>query len=175
MRELRGAHPPRPVPEDPQRLSPDQPVWEVGGERSAAKEGHAASPGPGAGPGPRPGLEPGRGTGRRPGSRPGPGRLTAIVLALGLFAAGTAVGAALAGSSSEPARPATAAATHVAPTSTAAPTTAPAHPVSPPACLSAIDDADAVISYLVTNVRDQQLAATMERYRAASRACRRAR
>jgi len=97
------------------------------------------------------------------------------VLALGLFAAGTAVGAALAGSSSEPARPATAAATHVAPTSTAAPTTAPAHPVSPPACLSAIDDADAVISYLVTNVRDQQLAATMERYRAASRACRRAR
>jgi hypothetical protein len=47
--------------------------------------------------------------------------------------------------------------------------------VASPACLSAVDDADAVISYLVTNMRDQRLARTLEQYREASRACRRAR
>jgi hypothetical protein len=157
MNELGGARPPRATPEHPGRLSPDQPVWEVDGGQRLAEERHAA----------------GHERRRRP---------LVIVLgvvlaiALGLFAAGITVGAVLAGGSRKPARSAIAAATSLGPGITAArPRPAPARQVTPPACLSAVDDADAVISYLVANVRDQRLARSLQRYRAASLACRRAR
>ena len=100
--------------------------------------------------------------------------MLATALALGLFAGGIGVGSVLAGESTEPARPAAAAATSITSTTVAPSTTALARPVSPPACLSAVDDADAVISYLVANMRDQRLARALEQYRAASRACRNA-
>lgn len=194
MRELRGARPPRPKPDDPGRLSPDQPVWEVDGDQREAEEGAAASQGRALVPDtPVParivvddpaatgerralgGAGPPRTWPRAPGRRSGRGwRVLAIVLALGLFAAGTAVGSVLAGRSTERARPATAAATSVAPTTAAPTTTAPGRQLAPPACLSAVDDADAVISYLVANVRDHRLARTLQQYRAASRTCRRA-
>ena len=194
-----GGRPPTPAPDDPGRLSPDQPVWEVDGQQRGAEEGRPAEPRRALVPGarrparvaldgttpagalPRAATQGGRGAvpagtgtaprlrqdqGRRSG---GAGRLLATALALGLFAAGIGVGAMLAAGAREPARPAPAVAT-----STAAPTTtAPARQVSPPACLSAVDDADAVISYLVTNTRDQRLARTLQQYRVASRACRR--
>jgi len=122
-----------------------------------------------AGAGTAPSLRPDQG--RRSGRA---GRLLATALALGLFAAGIGVGAMLAAGAKEPARPAPAVATSATPTTVAPTTAAPARQVSPPACLSAVDDADAVISYLVTNTRDQRLARTMQQYQAASRACRRA-
>jgi hypothetical protein len=169
MTELRGDRPPRQKPDDPGRLSPDQPVWEVGGDRREAEEGNVGPPGPALG-----GATPARTWRQAPGRRSGGGRrLLAILLALGLFAAGIVVGSLLAGRSTERARP-TAAATSVAPSTAAPTTTAAARQLAPPACLSAVDDADAVISYLVANVRDQRLARTLQQYRVASRTCRRA-
>jgi hypothetical protein len=98
-----------------------------------------------------------------------------VALALGLFAGGIAVGSVLAGKST-PTPPAAAAPATSAIATTAAPatTTAPPRQVAPRACLSAVDDADAVISYLVAGVRDQRLARVMQQYRAASGTCRRA-
>jgi hypothetical protein len=151
MKELRGRGLPRPEPDDPSRLSPDQPVWEVEGRVRALP----------------PAPERRSGRSRRP---------LAVALALGLFAAGIAVGSMLAGGSRQPALRATAATTSVVPTTTEAPTTTVrARQVSPPACLSAVDDADAVISYLVANMRDHRLARSLQQYQAASRNCRRAR
>ena len=151
MNELRGRSLPRPEPDDPSRLSPDQPVWEVEGRVRTSQ----------------PAPERRSGRSRRP---------LAVALALGLFAGGIAVGSMLAEGSGQPALRATAAAPGVAPTTTAAPTTTVrARQVSPPACLSAVDDADAVISYLVANMRDHRLARSLEQYRVASRTCRRAR
>jgi hypothetical protein len=191
----RGARPPRPGPEVPGRLSPDQPVWEVDGEQCLAEQGAADQPrrelvpdtlGP-AGITVTPSSPPAPGSRPVPVSRPAPGRpsqwgrrLLVAVLAVGLFAGGIALGSVLAGGRGEPARPASAARPSAAPSSaapgSAPPTTAaPARQVASPACLSAVDDADAVISYLVTNMRDQRLARTLEQYREASRACRRAR
>ena len=152
MKQLPGGSPPRPTPEDPGRLSPDQPVWDVDGERRLPERAHAVAPE----------------RARRP-------PVVMLAIAVGLFSAGVMVGAVLAGGSREPARQAVAAVTSLAPSVTAVPTTAPARQVSPPACAAAIDDADAVISYLVSNVRDQRLTRYLQRYRAASGACRRAR
>jgi hypothetical protein len=192
MRE--SGRPVRPAPEDPGRLSPDQPVWEVDGEQRGAEEGHAARPQRALVPESvrraRLAVDPAAAAEALPGGasqppgwpqgqprRSGRGRhLLAAALALGLFAAGTAVGSMLTDGARDPARPARAAPTTSGMPTTAAPTTtAPPRAVSPAACLSAVDEADAAISYLVTNVRDQRLARTMQRYRAASRVCRRAR
>jgi hypothetical protein len=199
-----GGRPPTPAPDDPGRLSPDQPVWEVDGQQRGVEEGHPAEPRRALVPGtrrrarvaldgttpagalPRAATQGGRGAvpagavpapslrqdqGRRSGRA---GRLLATALALGLFAVGIGMGAMLAAGAREPARPAPAAATSATLTTVAPTTTAPARQVPPPACLSAVDDADAVISYLVTNTRDQRLARTLQQYRVASRACRRA-
>jgi hypothetical protein len=177
----------RPAAEDHGRLSPDQPVWEVDGEQRGAEEGYAARPQRALVPesvrraslavgasAPAETAPDGAGAahawrqGRR--HRSGPSRrLLAVALALGLFAAGTAVGSMLVADRGRPARPATAALTTAAPPTTAAP-----RQVTPPACLSAIDQADAAISYLVTNVHDGRLARAMQQYRVARRACRRA-
>jgi len=150
MKELRGRSLPRPEPDEPSRLSPDQPVWEAEGRVRALE----------APPVPRSGRS------RRP---------LAVALALGLFATGIGVGSVLGGGSAQSALRATAAATSVALTTAAPTTTARVRQVSPPACLSAVDDADAVISYLVANIRDRRLARSLQQYQAASRTCRRAR
>jgi hypothetical protein len=182
-------------PEERGRLSPDQPVWEVDGEQRGAEEGPEArqqrEPVPEslrrarlavgvapqaealpAGVSPAPSRRRGRGSGR---SR----RVVATALALGLFAAGTAVGSMLAAGAREPARPARAVRASHAPTTalptTTTTTTTRAPQVTPRACLSAVDDADVVISYLVTNVNDQRLPRAMQQYQAARSECRRAR
>ena len=174
MNELRPAPTPPPKPEDPGRLAPDQPVWEVGGDQRGAEGERPRTPErlpqtPERLPQPAGARQP------APARRWGSGwSLLAVALALGMFAGGIAVGSALA---RKPARlaPLAAAPATSAVATTAAPTTAPARQVAPQACLSAVDDADAVISYLVANVRDQRLAQTMQQYRAASGNCRRAR
>ena len=150
MKELRGRSLPRPEPDEPSRLSPDQPVWEAEGRVRALE----------------PPSVPRSGRSRRP---------LAVALALGLFATGIGVGSVLGGGSAQSALRATAAATSVALTTAAPTTTARMRQVSPPACLSAVDDADAVISYLVANIRDRRLARSLQQYQAASRTCRRAR
>jgi hypothetical protein len=102
--------------------------------------------------------------------------VVATALALGLFAAGTAVGSMLAAGAREPARPARAVRASHAPTTTLPTTTTTrARQVTPRACLSAVDDADAVISYLMTNVNDQRLTTAMQQYQASRSACQRAR
>jgi hypothetical protein len=200
-----GGGPPRRAPEErgrlsPEergRLSPDQPVWEVDGEQRGAEEGPEARPqgelvpesvrrarlavgvapqaeALPAGVSPAPSRRRGRGSGRGR-------RVVATALALGLFAAGTAVGSMLAAGAREPARPARAVPTSHAPTTalptttTTTTTTTRAPQVTPRACFSAVDDADAVISYLVSNVNDQRLTTAMQQYRASRSACRRAR
>jgi len=60
------------------------------------------------------------------------------------------------------------------PATVAAPTRIVVRQTSPPACLAAIDDADAVIAYLVANMHDRRVAASLRQYRTASRTCRRA-
>jgi hypothetical protein len=184
MNEPRGPRRTRP-PLRPGRLSPDQPVWdEVAGQRGA-KEAEASPPDrPLVRERPSISIErlpagqadPGRGWG---GARLAPSptarrgrRLLAIVLALALFGGGIALGSTLAGSK-EPAAtvPAPAA---TAPTSTAPTTTLAPRVVAPPACLSAVDDADTVVSYLVAGQRGKRLARALQQFRAAAAACRRA-
>jgi hypothetical protein len=43
----------------------------------------------------------------------------------------------------------------------------------PAACTHAMDDADAVISYLVAKIRDERLSKSIQDYGANARACRR--
>jgi hypothetical protein len=43
----------------------------------------------------------------------------------------------------------------------------------PAACTDAVDDADAVISYLVAKIRDERLSKSIQDYGANARACRR--
>jgi hypothetical protein len=170
---------------------PEQPVWEVQGEQRRAEEGPEARPprvlvpeslrrarlavgvapqaeAMPAGVSPAPSPRRGRGSGRGR-------RVLATALALGLFAAGTAVGSMLAAGAREPARPARAVPTSQASTTALTTTTTRAPQVTPRACLSAVDNADAVISYLVANVQDQRLIMAMQQYRASRSACRRAR
>jgi hypothetical protein len=178
-------------PEERGRLSPEQPVWEVEGEQRRAEEGPEARPprvlvpeslrrarlavgvapqaeAMPAGVSPAPSPRRGRGSGRGR-------RVLATALALGLFAAGTAVGSMLAAGAREPARPARAVRASHASTTAPPTTTTRAPQVTLRACLSAVDQADVVISYLVTNVNDQRLARAMQQYQAARSACRRAR
>jgi hypothetical protein len=183
MKELRREAPPPPDPQGPGRLSPDQPVWEMGGDRLGSGEGRPRPPEPPRQPeraGQLQRVQQPEPAGRRErAGRWGPGRfLLAVALALGVFAGGIALGSVLAGRSTRTSpAPATSAIATTAIATTAAPatTTAPARQVAPRVCLSAVDDADAVISYLVAGVRDQRLARTMQQYRAASGSCRRAR
>jgi hypothetical protein len=190
MSEPRGPRRTRP-PLRPGRLSPDQPVWdEVAGQRGA-EEGKASPPDrplvrerpsisverlpmgerPPAGR-----ADPGRERGGARLAPPSPtarlGRwLLAIVLALALFGGGIALGSMLATGSEEPVATAPAV---TAPVSTAPTTTLAPRVVAPPTCLSAVDDADTVVSYLVAGQRGKRLAKALQQFRAAAAACRRA-
>jgi hypothetical protein len=176
MSEPRGPRRPRP-PFGPGRLSPDQPVWDVAAGRRGAEEGEASPwdrplvrerPGtsverlPAGERLPAALADPGRdGGGARlappsPTARPGR-RLLAVVLALALFGGGVALGSRLAAGSEEPAATAPAPAA-TAPASTVPATTLAPRVVAPPACLSAVDDADTVVSYLVAGQRGKRLA-----------------
>jgi hypothetical protein len=169
MSEPRGPRRPRP-PLRPGRLSPDQPVWDVVAGQRGAEEGEASRPD-------RPLVRerPSTSVERLPaGERvPAGERLLAIVLALALFGGGIALGSTLAAGSEEPAAtapppPAT------TPASTAPTTTLASRVVAPPACLSAVDYADTVVSYLVAGQRGKRLAKALQQFRAAAAACRRA-
>jgi hypothetical protein len=192
MSEPRGPRRPRP-PFGSGRLSPDQPVWDVVAGRRGAEEGEASPwdrplvrerPGTSverlpageqlpAGPA-DPRRERGGARLASPSPRARRGRqLLAIVLALGLFGGGIALGSTLAAGSRRPA------ATAPTPAVTTPPSTAPAttlapRVVTPPACLSAVDDADAAVSYLVAGQRGKRLATALQQFRAAAAACRRA-
>jgi hypothetical protein len=98
--------------------------------------------------------------------------ILATVLLLATAAAGIAIGRATA----SPGRsgPETVASTPGAPSSSAS-TAAPGVVIqekTPAACDAALADADAALSYLVGNIRDQRLSQSMQRYQEHRRACR---
>lgn len=175
----------------PGRLSPDQPVWDEAAGQRGAEKGEASPPGrplarerpsislerlPAGERPPAGRADPGRGHGGARLAPPSPTarlgrRLLAIVLALALFGGGIALGSTLAAGSEEPAATAPAV---TAPASTAPTTTLAPRVVAPPACLSAVDDADTAVSYLVAGQRGKRLAKALQQFRAAAAACRRA-
>ena len=193
MSEPRGPRRTRP-PLRPGRLSPDQPVWDVVAGQRGAEEGEASPPDrplvrerpstsverlPAGERVPAGQADPGRERGGARLAPPSPRarrsrRLLAIVLALALFGGGIALGSALAAGSQEPAATALAPAA-TTPASTAPTTTLAPRVLAPPACLSAVDDADTVVSYLVAGQRGKRLAKALQQFQAAAAACRRAR
>ena len=143
-----GPVPPGDLDGLPERLAPGQPVWEV--EAAGAKVGEAT-------------VNRSAGPARRPLAA-----AVALVVLVVVFAVGTAVGASQGGQPLPRPSPLT------PPATVAAPTRIVVRQTSPPACLAAIDDADAVIAYLVANMHDRRVAASLRQYRTASRTCRRA-
>jgi hypothetical protein len=162
------------------RLSTDESVWEErnGTAAAAAKRATRREPEP-----PSVGLEPGSAASRRPESTPARLELDPLLRRrLGLAAAamvlllasavggGIAIGRATASPDRHGGKGA-------GPSATSASTAAPAPNLvvkerTPEACNAALSDADAAVSYLAGNIRDQRLTQSMLRYQEDRRACR---
>jgi hypothetical protein len=147
------------------RLSSEESLWEGPGGKAGAAD---PAPGPAAAARPR-------------ALSPGPARhrswMTAAAMLLLLVATGAggiAIGRATASPDHKGPQTATpAASTPGSSASTAAPGVV-IKEKTPEACDAALSDADAAISYLVGNVRDQRLSQSMQRYQENRRTCREA-
>jgi hypothetical protein len=186
-----GELPPPPEKIEPvRRLSTDESLWEETGERepTAASGTTAAADATSSPPRGEPaggelvrtgaaGTPPAVGeleppAGPAGGRSRGRSRLTAVAMLL-LLVVATAVGGIAIGratASPEPKNPRVATPSS-APGSTAAPG-AVVREKTPAACDAALDDADAALSYLVGNVRDQRLTQAMQNYQRDRSACR---
>jgi hypothetical protein len=169
-----GELPPPPEKVEPlRRLATDESLWEEGrgpAERPAGREpvradAQAASAAVG---------EPERPAGLGGRRSPRRSRLNAVLVLLLLVATavgGIAIGRATA--SPERRSPRVATPSSPAPGSAAAPSVV-VREKTPAACDAALADADAAVSYLVGNVRDQRLTQAMQSYQRNRRACREA-
>jgi hypothetical protein len=149
------------------RLSTGESLWEEPGDQADPTAADAPPERPGSEP-PLPGL------GRLDRQR---SRLTAAVMLL-LLVATAAGGIAVGRATASPDRGGPGTATPAASTPLSTPSTAPPDVViqekTPAACDAALAAADAAVSYLVGNIRDQRLTESMQRYQQNRRACREA-
>ena len=175
-----AAPPGTPGAEAPERLSPDEPLWDPpavparpgrGGQAKVGAMGTTVDRTPGAADRRPVILDRSLGD---PVPQEAPSRRRTWRVVLGAAAA-TALflGGALVGNGLASGRPDLAATpvTTVAPP-TPVPTFAPEPAPPAKACADAIDDADAAISYLVAKIRDGRLSESLKRYGEHSRACR---
>jgi hypothetical protein len=156
---------PPPAPAADEALGPVEPMKRLSSGESLWEEPGEPAPLPKA-----PSAEPARAEADRRRSWPTAAAMIALLVATTV--GGIAIGRATA--SPEPARPG-AAVPPAAPTTpgTAAPVVV-IKEKTPEACNAALSDADAAVSYLVGNIRDQRLSDSMQRYQQNRRACREA-
>jgi hypothetical protein len=170
-----GELPPPPEKVEPlRRLASDESLWEEGrgpaerpsGRQPARADAQAASPAV---------REPERPAGPAGRRSPGRSRLNAVAVLILLLVATALGGIAIGRATASPERrsPQVATPSSAASGSTAAPSVV-VREKTPAACDAALADADAAVSYLVGNVRDQRLTQAMQSYQRNRRACREA-
>jgi hypothetical protein len=167
--------PPPEAIEPPRRLSSEESLWEEPQAEAEAAAG-ADAPAPGADAAEAE-AAPERPTGAAPSPAAGRRRsLLTVAVAVALLAAtavgGIAIGRATASPDQRPRADTPATGTPAPSASTAAPGVVKEK--TPAACDAALADADAALSYLVGNVRDQRLTEAMQRYQEHRSACRQA-